>query len=77
MSDLTRYRIDKTKMRDGWTLGFENMRHAGAVVPDSTLQDIADTWNAWRQEDISGIENGPAFNRMGDLLDALVDDGQG
>ena len=51
MSDLTRYRIDWNKWKNMRSIyidvGPDQMIEYGVLVPDSTLQDIAEAWNEW------------------------------
>ena len=75
MSDLTpRYRISLDENRDNvditeyWVSDHEG-RDAGWLVPDSTLQQIADAWN--NGNNLVGSE---AAKRLVELLDGLVNE---
>ena len=71
MSDLTRYRI-------GEPVGYawlQEMVGGGALIPDTTLQDIADAWNRGAPKEYVGdIRKGDVRRRwpqLAALLDAL------
>ena len=75
MSDLTRYRIEapipegKSYTADeAWMVDFDE---GFAIVPDSTLQDIADAWNDAKRS-IHTISCTPPVKDLLNLLDALV-----
>ena len=92
MSDLTRYRIDLTQYRDkfqseqdtkaSFRATLDVFKDAGVLVPDTTLQDIADAVKAYKEFDYEPyinsdgdepLENDPA-HVLDDLLDGLVND---
>ena len=75
MSELTRYRYEPDKMRykyaDGMLVG--DLMNDGVLVPDSTLQDIADAWTKTSNE-MSGDQYSELaydFPQFVALLDAL------
>ena len=81
MSDLTRYRIDHTKRRlpgpTMWEIcgDVDFLISEGILVPDTTLQDIADAWQLqWGTQWQHDVRNdNPDFAA---LLDALEGDNE-
>ena len=79
MTDLTRYRIDapfsSVYVKD-WNASPFNMvelERRGVLVPDSTLQDIADAWNVMNSPSHSVADSDNAWESLRKLLDAVAD----
>ena len=61
------YTIDESLVEPRWTeLGLARLLSDGALVPDTTLQDIANEWEMSWQKEIRELSPGLAA-----LLDAL------
>jgi len=70
MPDPTTYRIDYTRdASDGaWVRAHtESLVNLGVLVPDDTLQAIADAW----KEDLNGLRRDMDWPELTSLLDAL------
>ena len=83
MSDLIRYRIDygppggdtvAPELEEAYQ-DVEELKRMGVLVPDSTLQAIADAWNAHKRV-IDASSYAAAFegSTLAALLDALVEE---
>ena len=70
------YTIDESLVEPRWTeLGLARLLSDGALVPDTTLQDIEDAWaDVWESEKALLRNDWRQFAKVIALLDALKGD---
>ncbi len=77
MNDLTTFRIDKSKY-DRYGKQFDPVQRMitlGVLVPDDTLQAIADAWDEVRETGRDNVTDEVEWFNLESLLDALVERG--